>query len=116
MSSTEFSDNCRQYFVNREHTCDSLRLEDVDRTVTLVGWLEGKQKLNANRKFVKLYDGHGYTQLVVDQNHLKDTLGNVGENEFLLVTGCVTCRPKGQQMMVKLDSKNFAFIISSFLP
>lgn len=104
MSYTESSDNCRQYFVNRKHTCDSLRLEDVDKIVTLVGWLDGKQKLNANRKFMKLYDGHGYTQLIVDQNDLKETLGNIAEGEFLLVTGSVTCRPKGQQMMVNYVS------------
>lgn len=70
--------------------------------MTLVGWLDAKhQNLNTNRKFMKLYDGHGYTQLVVDQADLKETLANVGESDFLLVTGSVTCRPKGQQMMVK---------------
>lgn len=88
------SNNIYQYFNNRVHTCDSLRLCDVDKVVSLVGWVDGKINYG---KFVKLCDGYGQTQIIVDNDKLKEIFEKQTDKDIVLVTGRVCARPKSNQ-------------------
>lgn len=88
------SDNIHQHFINRHHTCGSLRLFDVDKIVSLVGWIESK--LN-HGKFVQLCDGYGETQILVESDRLKSMLERVTDKDVVMVTGRVCARPKSNQ-------------------
>lgn len=50
-------------YAKRSHTCGELRIENVDETVTLSGWVEFQRM----GKFVILRDGYGSTQLLIPE-------------------------------------------------
>ena len=50
---------------SRTHTCARLRLEDVGKTVTIVGWYDNMRKVSKNLGFLILRDFYGVTQVVV---------------------------------------------------
>lgn len=81
------NDTLVQWFVNRKHTCDSLRRNDAGKHVTLVGWVERKAY-----KFVHLTDGYGSTQVLVETDATKDILANVKDGHLVSVYGRVLAR------------------------
>ena len=46
----------------RTHTCGCLRADDVNRTVTLAGWVQKVRNLGA-MTFIDLRDRYGITQI-----------------------------------------------------
>lgn len=81
------NDTLVQWFVDRKHTCDSLRRNDAGKHVTLVGWVERKPY-----KFVHLTDGYGSTQVLVETDATKDILANVKDGDLVSVYGRVLAR------------------------
>lgn len=73
----------------RSHTCGELRLPDVDKTVTLSGWVQTVRKFGAIT-FVDLRDRYGITQLVFAES-LNDQLDQqpLGREFVLQATGTV---------------------------
>ena len=51
----------------RTHTCGCLRADDVNRTVTLAGWVQKVRNLGA-MTFIDLRDRYGITQIVVEEH------------------------------------------------
>lgn len=81
------SENLIKWFSSRENTCGNLRLNDVGKMVSLVGWIDKKPT-----KFLHLNDSYGCTQVLVN-DAIRDKLSNVNETNILLVHGRVLARP-----------------------
>ena len=76
----------------RTHTCGELREADVNKTVTLAGWIHRKRNLG-NLCFVDLRDHYGITQCVVDSSSdLFDKLNDIRVESVIGVTGKVLHR------------------------
>lgn len=94
MTSSEYkrsssSENLIKWFSNRDYTCGSLRLRDASKTVSLIGWTDKKAT-----KFIHLYDGYGHTQVIIDNEAVKEVLNAANESDIFLITGRVVARPQ----------------------
>ena len=52
----------------RTHKCNELRKSDVDKNVSLSGWIN-KKRDHGNLLFVDLRDNYGVTQCVIDKSN-----------------------------------------------
>ena len=59
----------------RTHKCDELRKSDVDKNVSLSGWIN-KKRDHGNLLFIDLRDNYGITQCIIDKENV-----NFGELE-----------------------------------
>ena len=97
-------------FQSRTHTCSELRLSDVGKTVTLVGWYENMRKVSKNLGFLILRDFYGTTQAVIETEEMMAKLSGVNNESTLSVTGVVRERssknanlPTGEIEVVPTD-------------
>ena len=74
---------------SRTHTCAQLRIEDVGKTVTIVGWYDNMRKVSKNLGFLILRDFYGITQVVVETEEMMGRLAGVNNESTLSVTGVV---------------------------
>ncbi len=74
----------------RSITCGELRKEDIDKKVTLAGWVSKIRRMGA-MTFVDLRDRYGITQLVFASNHpeLEKQVDQLGRECVLQATGIV---------------------------
>lgn len=89
----------------RTHTCGSLRIEHVNETVTLAGWVQKVRNLGA-MTFIDLRDRYGLTQIVVEENsaaEVRETALKVGREWVLQVTGKVLERQAKNPKMATGD-------------
>ncbi len=52
----------------RNHTCGELTLANVNKEVTLAGWVQKVRKLGGGMTFVDLRDRYGITQLAFSKD------------------------------------------------
>ena len=71
----------------RTDRCGDLRADDVDRSVTLCGWVDRRREHGEHLAFVDLRDRSGMVQLVIDGAH------DLRSEYVLQVTGSVRLRP-----------------------
>jgi aspartyl-tRNA synthetase len=71
----------------RSHTNGELRTEDINKEVTLSGWVQKSRDLGA-MTFVDLRDRYGITQLVFGEEHA-DTAKALGREDVVQITGKV---------------------------
>ena len=71
----------------RTDRCGDLRADDVDRTVTLCGWVDRRREHGEHLAFVDLRDRSGVVQLVIDDAH------DLRSEYVLQITGNVRLRP-----------------------
>jgi aspartyl-tRNA synthetase len=71
----------------RTDRCGDLRADDVDRTVTLCGWVDRRREHGEHLAFVDLRDRSGVVQLVIDGAH------DLRSEYVLQITGNVRLRP-----------------------
>ncbi|MEE3114751.1 MAG: aspartate--tRNA ligase [Actinomycetota bacterium] len=71
----------------RTDRCGDLRVDDVDRRVTLCGWVDRRREHGEHLAFVDLRDRSGVVQLVIDGAH------DLRSEFALQVTGTVRRRP-----------------------
>lgn len=78
----------------RTHTCGELRLSDVNKEVTLSGWVQRSRKMGG-MTFVDLRDRYGITQLVFNEEHnaeLCERANKLGREFVIQVQGTVNER------------------------
>ncbi|XP_031623397.1 aspartate--tRNA ligase, mitochondrial isoform X2 [Contarinia nasturtii] len=83
------AENLVQWFINRKHTCGSLRISDAGKKVSLVGWTDKK-----NSKFMHLTDGYGSMQILIENDELRAIANGVNVSDLLLIEGRVLARPQ----------------------
>ncbi len=89
----------------RTHTCGALRVEHVNETVTLAGWVQKVRNLGA-MTFIDLRDRYGITQIVVEETteaSVRETALRVGREWVLQVTGKVIERSSKNPKMATGD-------------
>ena len=72
---------------SRTHNCNELRLSDVGKKVTLVGWYENIRRVSKNLGFVVLRDFYGTTQIVPETEEMMEKFLSVNCESTLLVEG-----------------------------
>jgi aspartyl-tRNA synthetase len=81
----------------RSHTCGELRISDVNKEVTLSGWVQKNRKLGG-MTFIDLRDRYGVTQLVFDEAknvELCEKANSIGREFVIQIIG------KCQQVILK---------------
>lgn len=76
----------------RNHTCGELTLADVNKEVTLAGWVNAVRKLGGGVTFIDLRDRYGITQLSFSKDinaDLYERANKIGREYVLQVTGNV---------------------------
>ena len=89
----------------RTHTCGALRVEHVNETVTLAGWVQKVRNLGA-MTFIDLRDRYGITQIVVEETteaSVRETALRIGREWVLQVTGKVIERSSKNPKMATGD-------------
>ncbi len=78
----------------RTHHCGELRLTDINKEVTLAGWVS-KRRDFGSMSFIDLRDRYGITQLSFNEEYNAELLGaarNLGREFVIQITGKVTER------------------------
>ena len=78
----------------RTHTCGELRISDVNKQVTLAGWVQRSRKMGG-MTFVDLRDRYGITQLVFNEEvdaALCENANHLGREFVIQITGTVNER------------------------
>ncbi len=74
---------------SRTHNCSELRISDVGKRVTIVGWYENIRKVSKNLGFLILRDFYGTTQGGIETEEMMRTIDEVNKETTLSVTGAV---------------------------
>ena len=74
---------------SRTHTCGELRIGDVGKQVTIVGWLENIREVGSNFAFLVLRDYYGTTQVVVETEDMIKLVKPINKESTISVTGIV---------------------------
>ena len=78
----------------RSHTCGELRISDVNKQVTLAGWVQRSRKMGG-MTFIDLRDRYGITQLVFNEEvdaALCESANRQGREFVIQITGTVNER------------------------
>ena len=78
----------------RTHTCGELRISDVNKQITLAGWVQRTRKMGG-MTFVDLRDRYGITQLVFNEavnQELCEQANKLGREFVIQITGNVNER------------------------
>ena len=78
----------------RTHTCGELRISDVNKQITLSGWVQRSRKMGG-MTFIDLRDRYGITQLVFNEEinaELCDHANKLGREFVIQITGTVNER------------------------
>ena len=81
----------------RTHNCSELDESNIDKTITLSGWLHRKRD-HGNLLFIDLRDHYGLTQCVIENNNkFFSILEKIKPESVLKVSGKVIKREKGTE-------------------
>lgn len=106
----------------RTHTCGELRISDVQKVVTICGWVQRIRNLGG-MTFIDIRDRYGVTQVVIDEkssNELHSIVERLGREFVVQVRGEVVERtsknPKNPTGEVELRTSNITILNQSELP
>lgn len=89
---------------NRTHNNGELRIKDVDKTVTLIGWVSKKRNLGS-LVFIDLRDRYGYTQVLVQDD---ENVKNIRNEYIIKVNGIVRKRENANHNLPTGEIEVFA--------
>lgn len=104
----------------RSHTCGELRISDVNKEVTLAGWVQTVRKFGSIN-FVDLRDRYGITQLLFGEN-LNDQLDQnpLGREYVIQIKGKVTERSSKNKNIatgeIEITVDSFTILNKSAVP
>ncbi len=106
----------------RTHTCGELRLSDVNKTVSLCGWVQKTRKLGG-ATFIDLRDRYGITQLIFSEDdEIGKALGQegFGRETVIKATGIVIERQSKNKNIetgeIEIKIQNIEVLNSSITP
>ncbi len=107
----------------RTHTCGELRLSDVNKTVTLSGWVQ-RIRDKGGLIWIDLRDRYGITQLLLEEGRsnpqLIETARKLGREYVIQVTGKVIKRvsknPKMDTGDIEIDMESLTVLNTSKIP
>ena len=76
----------------RTHTNGELRISDVGKEVTLVGWVSKKRNLGS-LVFIDLRDRYGYTQVLLNEDF---PIANEIRNEYIIQVKGIVSKKEGR--------------------
>ncbi len=80
--------------IYRSHLCSELNINDLNKEVTLSGWIDTKRD-HGNLLFIDLRDNYGITQCVIDtKNSIFHEVSNLNHETVIKVIGKVVKRSK----------------------
>ena len=97
----------------RTHTCGELRIEDVNKNVTLAGFVKRVRNFG-EIVFIDLRDHYGITQIVVDKENLRNQIKDIKNESTLSVKGIVTERKDKNPNLLTGDIEILADEITIF--
>lgn len=111
-----------QNIMYRSHNCGELRIENVNSSVTLCGWVQRIRNLGG-MTFIDVRDRYGITQIVIDENsekHIHEIVAQLGREYVVQVQGDVVERSSKNLKMptgeVELHAKVIRVLNASDLP
>jgi aspartyl-tRNA synthetase len=105
----------------RTHTCGELRIADINKEVTVAGWVQTVRKLGAAITFVDLRDRYGITQLLFGEELNKQLEETPLGREFVLqATGKVSERSNKNPNLstgdIEINITSFKILNKSAVP
>ncbi len=95
----------------RTHTCNELRKEDVDKKISLAGWIN-KKRDHGNLLFIDLRDNYGITQCIIDKdNKFFSDLEKMQLETVIKVEGKVVNRSK-ETINPEIDTGEIEIVIN----
>ena len=97
----------------RTHKCNELRKEDVDKKISLSGWIN-KKRDHGNLLFIDLRDNYGITQCIIDKDnkHFSD-LEKMQLETVIKVEGKVVNRSK-ETINSEIDTGEIEVVIEKY--
>ncbi len=107
----------------RTHTCGELRIEDVDKTVTLSGWVQ-RIRDKGGLIWIDLRDRYGITQLLLEENRsdarLIEAIRKLGREFVIQAKGKVIERVSKNMKMatgdIEIDLQEMTVLNASKIP
>ena len=106
----------------RTHSCGELRLSDLNKKVTLAGWVQRSRKMGG-MTFVDLRDRYGITQLVFNQDKnasLCEQANKLGREYVIQVTGTVNARSNANKNLptgeIEITAEELRLLNKSEIP
>ncbi len=97
----------------RTHKCNELRKEDVDKNISLSGWVN-KKRDHGNLLFVDLRDNYGITQCIIDKdNKYFSDLEKMQLETVIKVEGKVVNRSK-ETINSEIDTGEIEIVIEKY--
>ena len=97
--SNECSSHSSKIKMLRTHTCGQLNEQDLDKEVSLCGWVDSRRD-HGKIIFIDIRDRYGLTQIVFIKSVSKDAYQEaqgLKNEDVIKVRGKVSLRPKGTQ-------------------